>query len=139
MAVYDRSEMGVSFREHLPHATNKSALSHLMCTLFSAMVRDDIEEACCTIQRHIVAERRRQWEGNLIEYVIMDREIALARYEHNCSLCGSNLGMKRFKRSQKEYKRSMNIVGQLQKTLRQESGKLTTMRTIAGCSRGIFR
>jgi hypothetical protein len=114
MAFYDCSEMGVSCLENPPHATNKSALSHLMSALFSTQLNDDIEEACGTIQRHIIAERYRQQEGNLIEDVIKDGEIALARHEYNCSGCGTILGMKRYKKSQKEFERSVNIVRQLQ-------------------------
>jgi hypothetical protein len=114
MACYDCLVMDLSCREHPPQATNKSALSHLMNTLFSTQFNDDIEEACGTIQRHIIAERYRQKEGNLIEDVIKDGEIALARYEYNCSGCGTILGMKRYKKSQKEYERSVTIVRQLQ-------------------------
>jgi hypothetical protein len=115
--LYDAPEEAppVSLQKAIECAgSDVSALSMLSAAVFSAQLREDIEQACYDIRRHIDSELSRQRDENLINYVILDGEIALARYEHHSVERGAILGMKRYMKSKAEYERSLAIVRQLQ-------------------------
>jgi dGTP triphosphohydrolase len=115
MGIYDAATLRSPSRgiKSTRGISNKSALSELMRSTVESQLRDETDAACGAIREHIAAERRRQREEVLIDDVIRDGEIVLARYEHNSNERGLLLGMKRYKKSQAEYERSVKIVRQL--------------------------
>jgi hypothetical protein len=96
----------------------------------------EMDAACCAIREQIEVELHRQRDESLIEQVIRDGEIALARYEQNSNETSLLLGMRRYKKSQAEYERSVAIVRQLthlEQRVRNARMYQDNQRLLGGC------
>jgi hypothetical protein len=135
MAIYDVASLRTLHGPGLPGARDKSSLSQLMRSTLESQLGDEMRAARCSIRDQIDAELHRQRDQALIEQVIRDGEISLARYEHNSSETSLLLGMKRYEKSRAEYERSVTIVRQLsdlEKRVRRASNYHDAQRLLEG-------